>query len=50
VLYEDEIGQIAYSIGLIVAIVIAFLGISTMRSKIRELDTGRRRPRRAWGN
>lgn len=46
VLYEDDIGQIAYSVGLVAAIAIAFLGISTMRSKIRELDTGRRRPKR----
>ncbi len=45
VLYEDEIGQIAYSIGLFAAIAIAFVGISTVRSKIRSLDSGRRRPR-----
>lgn len=46
VLYEDELGQIAYSIGLIAALTIAFISISTVRSKIRELDTGRRRPKR----
>ena len=45
VLYEDEIGQLAYSIGLVAAIAIALLGISTVRSKIRSLDSGRERAR-----
>ena len=46
VLYEDEVGQIAYSIGLIAALAIAFISISAMRSKIRYLDAGRWRSRR----
>jgi len=38
ILYEDEIGDIAYLIGLVVAFVIAITGISMVRSKIRHLE------------
>ncbi|UCE91387.1 MAG: PrsW family intramembrane metalloprotease [Methanobacteriota archaeon] len=48
VLYAEDIGQIAYSIGLIAALAIAFLGISTVRRKIKELEAGRRRAGRGW--
>ena len=48
VLYEDEVGQMAYSIGLIAALAIAFIGISTVRAKIRRLDSGHGSSRRRW--
>jgi RsiW-degrading membrane proteinase PrsW (M82 family) len=48
VLYEDQVGEIAYSIGLAAALAMVFIGISAMRSKIRTLERGRnRRTRRA---
>ena len=37
-LYENQLGEIAYMIGLVAALVIVFLGVSLMRSKIRSLD------------
>ncbi len=40
VLYEDSLGETAYIIGLAVALAIVFIGVSTMRSKIRALDRG----------
>jgi RsiW-degrading membrane proteinase PrsW (M82 family) len=44
VLYEDQLGDSAYMIGLGAALAIVFIGISLMRNKIRILDS---RPRRA---
>lgn len=40
VLYEERFGEIAYSIGLIAALAMVFIGVSAMRSKIRTLDRG----------
>lgn len=40
VLYEGQVGEIAYTIGLAVALIIVFVGVSAMRSKIRALDRG----------
>jgi RsiW-degrading membrane proteinase PrsW (M82 family) len=37
-LYESDLGDVAYLIGLVAAFVIAILGISIMRSKIRSLE------------
>ncbi len=43
VLYEDQLGDAGYMIGLAAALAIVFIGVSLMREKIRILD---RRPRR----
>lgn len=43
VLYADDIGDVAYLIGLAAAFLIAIVGISSMRSKIRALEGGRSR-------
>lgn len=40
ILYEHEIGDMAYLMGLVVAFVIAASGISMVRSKIRRLERG----------
>ncbi|UCE81418.1 MAG: PrsW family intramembrane metalloprotease [Methanobacteriota archaeon] len=40
-LYEDQLGEIAYLIGLCAALVIVFIGVSLMRGKIRRLDRRR---------
>lgn len=40
VLYEGEVGEIAYTIGLAAALMIVLVGVSAMRSKIRALDRG----------
>ena len=45
-LYEEQLGGVAYTIGLAVALAIAFLGVSAMRRKIRLLDTANMRHRR----
>lgn len=42
-LYEGQLGEVAYMIGLVAALVIVFFGVSLMRGKIRRLDRGRRR-------
>jgi RsiW-degrading membrane proteinase PrsW (M82 family) len=42
-LYEEQFGEIAYTIGLAAALAIVFVGVSAMRSKIRTLDRGHTR-------
>lgn len=44
ILYEGDIGEVAYLIGLVVAFVIAISGISMVRAKIRHLERARRYP------
>ena len=46
VLYEDQVGEVAYTIGLAAALAIVFVGISAMRSKIKALDRGHTRKAR----
>jgi RsiW-degrading membrane proteinase PrsW (M82 family) len=41
-LYEDRLGEGAYIIGIAAALMLAVVGILTMREKIRSLDRGRR--------
>jgi RsiW-degrading membrane proteinase PrsW (M82 family) len=40
VLYEDRFGEVAYTVGLAAALMIVFVAVSAMRSKIRALDSG----------
>ncbi len=44
-LYESSLGDLAYMIGLSVAFIIAIMGFSMLRKKIRSLDTRHRRRR-----
>ncbi|MDH3365648.1 MAG: PrsW family intramembrane metalloprotease [Thermoplasmata archaeon] len=42
VLYQDQLGDVAFTIGLGAALAIVFFGVSVMRSKIRALDSSSR--------
>jgi RsiW-degrading membrane proteinase PrsW (M82 family) len=42
-IYEDSLGEVAYTIGIAAALMLAIVGILTMRQKIRTLDNGHSR-------